>query len=71
MRHLRTRPYTPRTNGKAERLIGTMLRSWARAFAYRSSSHRSKALASWLRWYNRRRPPASLAGVPHLRGQHS
>ena len=75
--HLRTRPYTPRTNGKAERLIGTMLRSWARAFIYRSSAHRAKSLASWLRWYNRRRPHASLGGlppasrVPHLRGLHS
>ena len=74
LRHLRTRP---RTNGKTERLIGTMLRSWARAFAYRSSAHRAKALASWLRWYNRRRPHASLGGlpptsrVPHLRGQHT
>ena len=74
--HLRTRAYTPRTNGKAERLIGTMLRSWARAFAYRSSAHRAQALAGWLRWYNRRRhaslgglPPASR--VPHLRGLHN
>lgn len=65
LRHLRTRPCTPRTNGKAERLIGTMLRSWARAFAYRSSAHRAKALAGWLRWYNRRRPtPRSAASRP-------
>ena len=77
LRHLRTKPYTSRTNGEAERLIGTMLRSWARAFAYRSSSHRSKALASWLRWYNRPHPHASLAGlppasrVPHLRDQQT
>ena len=75
--HLRTRPYTPRTNGKAERLIGTMLRSWARAFIYRSSAHRAKSLASWLRWYNRRRPHASLGGlppasrVPYLHGLHT
>ena len=66
-----------RTNGKADRLIGTMLRSWARAFIYRSSAHRAKALASWLRWYNRRRPHASLGGlppasrVPHLRDLHT
>ena len=51
-----------------------MLRSWARAFIYRSSAHHAKALASWLRWYNRRRPHASLGGlppasrVPHRRG---
>ena len=59
--HLRTRPCTPRTNGKAERLIGAMLRSWARAFIYRSSAHRAKSLASWLRWYNRRRPTSRSA----------
>ena len=53
------------------------LRNWARAFAYRSSAHRAWALAGWLRWYNRRRPHASLGGlppasrVPHLRGLHS
>ena len=44
LRHLRTRPYTPRTNGKAERLIQILLRSWAYAFAYPSSAHRTRAL---------------------------
>ena len=64
LRHLRTRPYTPRTNGKAERLIQILLRSWAYAFAYPSSAHRTRALIGWLRWYNRRRPHGSLDGLP-------
>ena len=71
-----TRPYTPRTNGKAEALIKTMLREWAYRYAYPSSHHRSRALSGWIRWYNRRRPHGSLAGHPpisrvsHLRGQY-
>ena len=77
LRHLRTRPYTPRTNGKAERFIQILLRSWAYAFAYPSSAHRTRALIGWLRWYNRRRPHGSLDGLPpvsrvsHLCGQYS
>ena len=75
--HRRTRPYTPRTNGKAERFIQILLRSWAYGLAYPSSAHRTRALASWLRWYNRRRPHGSLGGHPpisrvsHLCGQYS
>ncbi len=77
LRHLRTRPYTPRTTGKAERFIQILLNMWAYAFAYRSSAHRTRALISWLRWYNRRRPHGSLGGLPpvsrvsHLCGQYS
>ena len=77
LRHLRTRPYTPRTNGKAERFIQTLLREWAYRYAYPSSLHRTRALSGWLRWYNKRRPHSSLAGLPplsrvsHLCGQHS
>jgi transposase InsO family protein len=77
LRHLRTRPYTPRTNGKAERFIQILLRSWAYAFAYPSSAHRARALSGWVRWYNRRRPHGSLGGLPpisrvsHLCGQYS
>jgi transposase InsO family protein len=77
LRHLRTRPYTPRTNGKAERFIQTLLRSWAYGLAYPTSVHRARALAGWLRWYNRRRPHGSLDGHPpisrvsHLCGQYT
>jgi transposase InsO family protein/transposase-like protein len=72
-----TRPYTPRTNGKAEALIKTMLREWAYRHTYPSSHHRTRALAGWTRWYNKRRPHGSLGGKPpisrvaHLRGQYS
>lgn len=72
-----TRPYTPRTNGKAEALIKTMLREWAYRYPYPSSHHRSRALSGWIRWYNRRRPHGSLGGRPpisrvsHLRGQYT
>ena len=72
-----TRPYTPRTNGKAERFIQMLLRSWAYAWPYPSSAHRARALGGWLRWYNRRRPHGSLGGLPplsrvsQLRGQYS
>jgi transposase InsO family protein len=59
-----TRPYTPRTNGKAEALIGTCLREWAYRYAYPSSAHRTRALAGWVRWYNRRRPHSSLGNRP-------
>jgi transposase InsO family protein len=59
-RHLRTRPYTPRTNGKAERFIQTLLRLWAYVRPYDSSDERARALAPWLRWYNRQRPHGSL-----------
>ncbi len=64
--HIRTRPYTPRTNGKAERLIKTMLEEWAYRFSYPTSQHRTRALAGWVRWYNRRRPHASLGGRPPM-----
>jgi transposase InsO family protein len=59
-KHIRTRPYTPRTNGKAERLIQTMLRLWAYVRPYNSSDERAIALAPWLIWYNRQRPHGSL-----------
>ena len=77
LRHLRTRPYTPRTNGKAERFIQTLLRQWAYRYAYPTSTHRTRALAGWLRWYNRRRPHGSLGGLPpvsrvsHVCGHYS
>lgn len=62
----RTRPYTPRTNGKAEAFIGTALREWAYRYAYPTSLHRTRALAGWVRWYNRRRPHSSLGNRPPI-----
>jgi transposase InsO family protein len=61
VRHLRTQPYRPRTNGKAERFIRTMLGGWAYGAIYRSSAERTRALDGWLDHYNRRRPHGSLA----------
>jgi transposase InsO family protein len=61
LRHIRTRPYTPKTNGKAERFIQTLLREWAYALPYRSSDTRAADLPRWLRHYNHERPHASLA----------
>jgi transposase InsO family protein len=55
-----TRPYRPQTNGKAERFIQTLLREWAYRVPYRSSARRTAALAPYLRFYNHRRPHASL-----------
>ena len=72
-----TRPYTPRTNGKAEALIKTMLREWAYRYPYPSSHHRSRTLSGWIRWYNNHRPHGSLSGQPpisrvsHVRGQYN
>jgi len=60
IRHIRTRPYTPKTNGKAERFIQTMLREWAYAIPYRSSDSRAADLPRWLAWYNHKSPHASL-----------
>lgn len=52
LKHRRTKPYTPRRNGKAERFIQTVLREWAYARAYQSSDQRAAALPSWLHAYN-------------------
>jgi transposase InsO family protein len=61
-----TRPRRPRTNGKAEALVKTLLREWAYRFAYPSSAHRAKALPGYLRWYNRHRPHGSLGRRPPI-----
>jgi transposase InsO family protein len=63
LRHLRTRPYTPRTNGKAERFIQTALREWAYATPYASSRARSHAIDPWLHHYNHHRPHAGIHGA--------
>ena len=60
VRHLRTRPYRPRTNGKAERFIQTLLRDWAYAARYQTSDQRRLALGPWLDYYNHRRPHSAL-----------
>jgi transposase InsO family protein len=62
--HKRTRPYRPRTNGKAERFIQTLIREWAYAVAYLTSAIRARVLPRWLRHYNQRRPHGSLNGRP-------
>jgi transposase InsO family protein len=61
VRHLRTRPHRPRTNGKAERFIQTLLREWAYAAVYRTSDHRALALGPWIDYYNHRRPHGALS----------
>jgi transposase InsO family protein len=60
LKHIRTKPYTPKTNGKAERFIQTALREWAYAHAYPSSDHRAAELPFWLHRYNWHRPHGSL-----------
>jgi transposase InsO family protein len=67
LRHLRTRPYTPRTNGKAEALVGILLREWAYAYIWHSSSHRARALAGYLRWYNTHRVHGTTGAPPITR----
>jgi len=64
VRVIRTRPYRPQTNGKAERFIQTLLRQWAYAAAYTSSWRRTQALRPWLHHYNLERPHAALGYQP-------
>jgi transposase InsO family protein len=66
IKHLRTRPYRPRTNGKAERFIRTLIDGWAYGAIYRTSAERTAALTGWLDWYNRLRPHRSLGRTPSL-----
>jgi transposase InsO family protein len=63
LRHIRTRPYRPRTNGKAERFIQTMLREWAYFMPYAHSAQRTAVLAHWLSYYNHERPHGALKGL--------
>jgi transposase InsO family protein len=60
LKHIRTKPYTPKTNGKAERFIQTALREWAYAVAYPTSDQRTNQLPAWLHRYNWHRPHRSL-----------
>jgi transposase InsO family protein len=66
LHHHRTRPYTPRTNGKAERFIQSLLREWAYARPYRNSLDRARDLPRWIRFYNEDRPHASLNYLPPI-----
>jgi len=66
LRHLRTRPYRPRTNGKAERFIRTLLAGWAYGAIYASSAERTAALDGWLWTYNHRRPHGALSHKPPI-----
>jgi len=60
LKHIRTKPYTPKTNGKAERFIQTSLREWAYAHTYDSSDHRADQLPAWLHRYNWHRPHGGI-----------
>lgn len=64
IRHVRTRPYTPRTNGKAERFIQTLLREWAYAYTYPNSDARTAELPFWIQHYNFYRPHSATASKP-------
>jgi transposase InsO family protein len=66
IRHLRTRPYRPQTNGKAERFIRTLLAGWAYGAIHRDSAERNAALAGRLDFYNRRRPHGALSHNPPI-----
>ena len=66
IRHLRTRPYRPQTNGKAERFIRTLLGGWAYGALYRNSSERAAALDGWLDHYNHRRRHSALGHKPPI-----
>jgi transposase InsO family protein len=66
IKHKRTRPYTPRTNGKAERFIQTSLREWAYAQPFQTSAEREAAMHPWIDDYNAIRPHSALGGQPPL-----
>ena len=70
-RHIRTPAYTPRWNGKVERFIQTLKREWAYAHSWSSSTKRSKALGSFLRYYNRQRPHSSIGDRPPISRVHN
>jgi transposase InsO family protein len=70
-RHILTPPYTPRWNGKVERFIQTLKREWAYAHSWPDSVERTRALPSFLRYYNRRRPHSSLGDRPPISRVHN
>jgi transposase InsO family protein len=70
-RHILTPPYTPRWNGKVERFIQTLKQEWAYAHSWPNSAERARAMASFLRYYNRRRPHSSLGDRPPISRVHN
>lgn len=70
-RHITPPPYTPRWNGKAERAIRTLQDEWAYAHRWESSQQRTRALRSFVRYYNRRRPHSSLGDQPPISRVHN
>jgi transposase InsO family protein len=66
LKHRRTRPYTPRTNGKAERFIKTAINEWAYACTFQNSADRTASLPAWTHQYNWHRPHASLKQLPPI-----
>lgn len=71
IRHLKTQPYRPRTNGKVERFHETMAREWAYGLAYQSHHQRAAALPHWLHHYNTRRPHSSISDRPPISRVHN
>jgi len=71
IRHLTTKPYRPRTNGKVERFHQTMAREWAYGLVYRSHRQRAQALPHWLDHYNRQRPHSSIGNRPPISRVHN
>jgi transposase InsO family protein len=69
--HITTPPYTPRWNGKAERVIRTLQDEWAYAHRWENSQQRTRALRSFVRYYNRRRPHSSLSDRPPISRVHN
>ena len=66
IKHIRTKPYTPKTNGKAERFIQTALREWAYAKVYETSGQRAAELSHWMHRYNWHRPHGGIADKPPI-----
>lgn len=66
LRHIRTRPYTPKTNGKAERFVQTSMREWAYVRPYQNSAQRRAELAVWNRYYNHQRPHYGIGRQPPI-----
>jgi len=71
IRHLRTQPYRPRTNGKVERFHQTMGREWAHGRSYPSSQQRASLLGDWLDHYNHRRPHSALGNRAPITRVHN